>query len=53
MSKKVQVIFVQKSVPVKIWVSFLKVHMLRRVEEEPRINVRRSATAEGLNVSLV
>jgi hypothetical protein len=39
--------------PAEIWASFIEVHILRSVEEEPRISVRRTAAAEGLSVSLV
>jgi hypothetical protein len=53
MSKKSQSTYVQKSMPVRIWASFLEVSILGRVEEEPRISVRRTAAADGLSVSLV
>jgi hypothetical protein len=39
--------------PAEIWASFQKVHVLRRVEEDPGTSVRRMAAAESIGVPLV
>jgi hypothetical protein len=39
--------------PAEIWARFREVRVLRRVEEDPRTSVRRTAAAEGIGVPLV